>query len=106
MTYQILILFFICYFQNIIIQGALSKGAPILALQEQLMLMFHKSLCLFHRVKKTIGRDNYPSYQYALLQLCKHLGTDIRQYIKLPKMKKTMIAIEKDWVLIDPCMND
>lgn len=94
------------YFQNTIINKALSKGAPISHIQEQLMLMFHKSLTLFFRVKHQIHRDNYPNYQYALLKLCQHLNVDVSAFIKLPKMKKTLKAVEQDWVFIDPCTND
>lgn len=94
------------YFQNTILANALSKGARIEGIQDHLMLMFHKSLCLFHRVKKDMGRDNYPSYQYALLKLCEHLNVDVSRYIKLPKMKKTLEAVKKDWESIDPCQND
>lgn len=94
------------YFQNTIIANALSKGAPISHIQEHLMQMFHKSLGLFFRVKNVIGRDNYPNYQYALLKLCANLHVDVGPYIKLPKMKKTLEAVEKDWVYLDPCKND
>lgn len=94
------------YFQNTIIANALSKGAPIAHIQAHLMLMFHKSLSLFFRVKHRIGRDNYPNYQYALFKLCSHLKVDVKPFIKLPKMKKTLEAVEKDWIFIDPCMND
>lgn len=93
------------YFQNTIIANAISKGAPILNIQEHLMQMFHRSLSLFHRVKKEMHRDNYPNYQYALLQLCAHLKVDVRPYIKLPKMKKTLEAVKEDWLLIDPCLH-
>lgn len=94
------------YFQNMIIGNAISKGANILHIKDHLMLMFHKSLCLFHRVKRDMQRDNYPSYQYALLRLCEHLSVDVSAYVKLPKMKKTMEAVKQDWLLIDPCLND
>jgi hypothetical protein len=94
------------YFQNTIIANAISKGAPLNVIEEHLMLMFHKSLCLFHRVKRQIGRDNYPSYQYALLKLSEHLKVDVSPFIKLPKMKKTLEAVKRDWLLIDPCLND
>lgn len=93
------------YFQNTIIANAISKGAPILHIQEHLMLMFHRSLSLFHRVKREMKRDNYPNYQYALMQLCAHLHVDVRPYIKLPKMKKTLEAVKEDWPLIDPCLD-
>ncbi len=94
------------YFQNTIIARAKSKGANIHKIEDHLMLMFHKSLCLFHRIKHHIKRDNYPSYQYALLKLCEHLGHDVSKYVKLPKMKKTLEAVKEDWVLIDPCLNN
>lgn len=94
------------YFRNTIIGNALGKGAPITNIVEDLMLMFHKSLTLFHRAKQSIGRDNYPNYQYALYRLCLHLRIDVKAYIKLPKMKKTLDAVERDWESIDPCMND
>lgn len=94
------------YFQNTIITNAIAKGAPISHIQDHLMKMFHKSLGLFFRVKTIIGRDNYPNYQYALLKLCESLNVDVRPYIKLPKMKKTLELVEKDWMYIDPCQND
>lgn len=94
------------YFQNTIINRAISNGANIRGIEEHLMLMFHKSLRLFHDVKRRIGRDNYPSYQYALLKMCEHLKIDVSTYIKLPKMKKTIEAVKRDWVFIDPCSND
>lgn len=94
------------YFQNTIIQGAIGKGAMILHIEDHLMLMFHKSLCLFHRCKSQLQRDNYPSYQYALLQLCAYLGVDVLPFVRLPKMKKTMAAIVSDWKWIDPTTND
>ena len=94
------------YFQNTIIANAVGKGAPISHIQEHLMLMFHKSLGLFHRMKRTMNRNNYPNYQYALLKLCEHLKVDVKAFIKLPKMKKTLKGVEEDWILIDPCRND
>jgi hypothetical protein len=94
------------YFQNTIISNAIAKGAPISHFQDHLMKMFHKSLGLFFRVKTVIGRDNYPNYQYALLKLCESLNVDVRPFIKLPKMKKTLESVEKDWVYIDPSKND
>lgn len=94
------------YFQNTIIANALSKGAPITNIQDHLMAMFHKSLTLFFRSRQVTRRDNYPNYQYALWKLCGHLNVDVKPYIKLPKMRKTLEAVEKDWLLIDPCFND
>jgi hypothetical protein len=88
------------YFQNTIIRNAMSKGANIACIQENLMLMFHKSLCLFHRCKSKLNRMNYPSYQYALLKLCEHLKMDVSQYVRLPKMKKTLEAVKQDWEMI------
>jgi len=94
------------YFRNTIINNAICKGAPIADIEEHLMQMFHKSLCLFHLCKRKMKRDNYPSYQYALLKLCAHLNRDVSTYIKLPKMKKTLEGAERDWLMIDPTTQD
>lgn len=91
------------YFINNIIHNAVMKGAPIPQdKQEHLAVMFARSVYLFHQVKQTLGRRNYPSYQYTLLRLCGYLGIDVRPYITLPKMKATLDLVIEHWPFIDP----
>ena len=93
------------YFQNTILKNAINKGAPILNIQDELINMFQKSLDNFFRKQSMVGRTNYPSYNYALYQLCLVKGINILPYISLPKMKKTMLAVKQDWIEIDPSTN-
>lgn len=90
------------YFMTLI-QNAQHKGAPITSdTVESLCALFHQSARLFQEHKQEMGRQNYPYLSYALFQLGMHLGLDLRPFIKLPKMKSTLAAAERDWALLDP----
>jgi len=91
------------YFVNTIIMGAIKAGAPLKRSHvDQLNMMFLESVRRFNHVKNQIGRQNYPSYQYAFYRLALSLGIDISSYIKLPKMGITLENVIRDWPMIDP----
>jgi len=94
------------YFVGTIIANAIERGAPIAKHREHLTNMFGKSVLLFYQRRAEMGRKNYPNYQYALLQLCKHLHIDVSKHITLPKMKTTLNGVIRDWPLIDPVLNN
>ena len=88
---------------NTVISNAIMKGAPINQQEmEHLIVMFKQSVRLFEQNKNKIGRRNYPSYQYTLLQLGYSMGKDLTRYIKLPKMKATLNRVIADWPHINP----
>ena len=93
------------YFHHLI-EKCMEKGAPITNHQkEHIMKMFLESSRQFELKKQMLRRNNYPSFQYALLQIAKSLGIDLQGFIKLPKMKNTMERVIADWVHLNPCAN-
>lgn len=93
------------YFRKSIVHKAIDKGAPLAHVEDHLVQMFHRSLMLFHRHRKLMKRDNYPSYTYTLVMLCNHLGIDVLPYVKLPKMSSVLDRVKHDWQYIDPTIN-
>lgn len=88
---------------NTIITNAVKSGANLNQQDmHRLNTMFCESVRLFDKCKQQLGRKNYPSYQYALLQLAKSINIDLSAHIKLPKMKSTLQRVIEDWPAINP----
>lgn len=88
---------------NHLIDRCIQKGAPIgNHARQTIMSMFLESSRRFEQKKQWMQRQNYPSFQYALLQLAAKLNIDVSSYIKLPKMKSTLERVKSDWNCICP----
>lgn len=91
------------YFKNIVLHKIVKKGAPLTNFEmEQMATAYGRSVSLFQQTKDVMGRSSFPSACFVAWKLGLNMGKDLKEWIKLPKLKATLVKLEKDWELINP----
>lgn len=93
------------YFVNSVVAKARLNGAPIDGFFVQsIEAIFQQCLNNFYASAIVHKRKNFPHYGFVLVKICGMLGSDISQFVKLPKLKKTRERLEREWIEhIKPC---
>ena len=86
------------YFINTVVAKARLNGAPIdNFFVGSVEAIFNQCLANFYSSFSVHKRKNFPHYGFILVKICDMLGKDVKPFVKVPKLKKTLARLEDEW---------